>query len=345
VAFPLKKRIWISALCLLGLAAVVLIVLNSRVFKRQDTWQATELSIPVISTRDHFQDGKLSTGRSAYDYELIDNPSSSSFWDDSAEDAIIVIHGFNNSAEKASIKFNTAELSLHACGYDGLIVGFSWDANTQKDPFGTTGYREGRSNAVANGTKLASFIADCRERKPGLRIHLIGYSMGARIALESLLALDVDPDLAALDLQVDSVHLVGAAVDNDEVELRKRYGTAIERRTQWLYNYYSREDNSLGMFYPLKEGDRALGESGIEHRDRAPANYRGIDIEAELISYDRDGRPDAEPGDNHSGCLGNLAADGSLLDDGIMDVVVGQIEGQTGQSSAGALPESAPDLP
>lgn len=332
-----QKRIWIPALCILTLAAVVLFVLNSGVLKRQDKWLATELSFPVISTRGHFQDGKLSTGHTAYDYELLEPTNNGSFWDDTTEDLIIVIHGFNNSAEKASVKFHTAELSLRSCAYSGSILGYSWDANTQKDPFGTTGYHAGRRNAVANGAKLGRFISDCRERRPGLRIHLLGYSMGARLALETLVALDSDPVLAPLNLQLDSVHLVGAAVDNDEVELRERYGAAIERRTEYLYNYFSREDNSLGIFYPLKEGDRALGESDIEHRDQAPSNYVSIDIETELISYGKDGVVDPESGDNHSGCLGNLGEDGSLLDDGIMNIVVEQIKRQNQQDTA-ALP-------
>ncbi len=313
----------------MGLTAIaaILLVTQSGVLKRQDKWQETGPSIPVISTRGHFVNGELRPGDEPYSYDLVDGAEGPAAWNSLSGDVIIVIHGFNNSAEKASVKFHTAELSLRSCGFAGSIIGYSWDANTQKDPFGTTGYHEGRGNAIANGRKLASFIADCKREHPEARIHLIGYSMGARLVLETLLALDNDPRFAESDdLQVASVHLVGAAVDNEEVEQQQRYGIAVESRTQWLYNYYSREDNALGMFYPLKEGDRALGEGDIEHAERAPRNYQSIDIESELLEIDKStGQPASETGDNHSACLGILGEDGELLDDGIMDVVLRQI--------------------
>lgn len=136
-------------------------------------------------------------------------------------------------------------------------------------------------------------------------------------------------------MKVDSVHLVGAAVDNEEDELRERYGREIEHSCGLLVNYYSPEDNALGMFFPLKEGDRALGEGDIEHPDDAPSNYRSINVESELVSYDSDLVPDDEYGDNHSGCLGNIGPDGQLLDDGIMDIIVQQLETLHDSSTAG----------
>jgi pimeloyl-ACP methyl ester carboxylesterase len=314
----------VAVLALLALLAVVLIG-KTGALKRQDAWVAQEQTIPVISTRGHFQNGQLAAGHSAYDYDLNDTREGG-FWQDIPADIIVVIHGFNNSAEKASVKFRVAELSLRANQFEGAIVGFSWDANTQHDPFAVTGYREGRANAVSNGMKLAQFVADCRERLPQAGLHLIGYSMGARVALEALVALDTDEQLQAADARVDSVHLVGAAVDNEEVELTERYGPAIEHRARILVNYYSLEDNALGIFYPLKEYDVALGERDIEHPQDAPRNYRSVKVDDQLIKYNDELQPEDEHrGDNHSGCLGNIGPAGELLDDGIMDLVTAEI--------------------
>jgi pimeloyl-ACP methyl ester carboxylesterase len=156
-------------------------------------------------------------------------------------------------------------------------------------------------------------------------VHLIGYSMGARVALETLLSAETDEEFGG-DWQIEAVHLVGAAVDNEEVELGERYGAAIERRCRLLVNYYSPADDKLSRFFPLLEGDSALGQVDIEHAARAPDNYQSLDVRAELISYDEDGEPVPDKtGENHSGYLGNRSAGGELLDDGVMGLVAAEI--------------------
>jgi hypothetical protein len=91
-------------------------------------------------------------------------------------------------------------------------------------------------------------------------------------------------------------------------------------------NYHSPEDNKLGWYYPLKEGDRALGITGIEHPQNAPANFRDVDVTAELPPLTSAGAPKrGEFGDNHSGYLGTRGPDGALTDDGVMDLVAAHI--------------------
>lgn len=300
----------------------------------QPEWQAPEHAPAVISTRGHFHDGELTGTHSVYDYSVRGALPGLAAGTQPPADLIIAIHGFNNSELKALAKFDTAQEGLRNAGYDGAFAGYSWDADTQHDPLSATGYPEGRRHAVGNGLKLARFIQDYRASCPGTRVHLIGYSMGARVALEALLAADTDEALAG-EPHVDSVHLVGAAVDNEEVELGERYGAAIEGRCQLLVNYYSPADSKLGRFFPLMEGDRALGQADIEHADRAPGNCRSVDVRAELISYDQRGEPVPDKlGENHSSYLGNRSPGGELLDDGVMDLVAAAVAECAGRSDS-----------
>lgn len=185
----MDRKLLILLASLLAIALLLLLIFSTGVLHRQDSWQEVKAGIPVISTRGLFHDGQSLEAGNPDPYSIELPEGMDDFWQEQPADIILIIHGFNNTTAKASVKFHTAKLSLRSCGYEGAIVGYSWDADTQKDPFGTTGYHEGRRNAVANGARLASFIADCRERLPDSRIHLVGYSMGARLALEALVAM------------------------------------------------------------------------------------------------------------------------------------------------------------
>jgi pimeloyl-ACP methyl ester carboxylesterase len=283
--------------------------------------------VPVVTTRGHFADGKLKDLHTDDDYAVQGEIPGWSPAVPAPRDLIIVIHGLNNSEEKALYKFGIAAEALRKNGYTGGIIGFSWDGDTSKDPLGATGYRTAKKHAIGNGKKLARFLSDYHARNPGTHIRLIGYSMGARVALEAIFELAENPAYANPKWKISSVHLVGAAVDNEEVQLDERYGKAIEARVGTFFNYYSREDDKLGQFYWINEADRALGETDIENRRKKPANYVSREVERELPEVTPEGEivPEGELGDNHSGYLGTRDAAGRLTDDGVMDVVARDI--------------------
>lgn len=291
-------------------------------------WQQPSRPVPLISTRGHLRHGQLSAGCDKYGYDVLGGLPGLAPGTAGPRDLLIVVHGFNNSAEKAVYKFGIAQESLARAGFDGAVAGYSWDADTQKDPLAITGYHEGLRNAAANGPMLARFIVDYAGISPRTRLHLLGYSMGARLVLEALDALAADPRRPPGAVLVSSVHLVGAAVGNEDVELGGRYGRAIQTQCGRCYNYFSPEDNKLGYYFPLKEGDRALGITDIEHAQRRPANYTGVDATRQLPKFDASGKIDVdEYGDNHSGYLGTRDKQGRLIDNGAMDLVAGSIAG------------------
>ena len=239
-----------------------------------------------------------------------------------ARDIFIVIHGLNNNESKAENRFALARESLRRNGYQGTVIGWSWDGATNWDPFGATGYRKAKENAIANGPLLRDFLLDLSARNPSAKVRLLGYSMGARVALEGL------SNLPATAKVVTSVHLVGAAIDNEEVEIGERYGACIEDHAGQFFNYFRPGDDKLGTFFPVRDADRALGQVDIEHPSRAPKNYRFRNVASELKSTDSYGRvdPTGEVGKNHSGYLGIRDDSGTWQDDGAINVVAKDIE-------------------
>lgn len=320
------RAVLITVLVLAALAGSLWLVARQSGLVQPAHWERPPESIPVISTRGSFIKGQLAAGHDACDYTIEGELPGLAAGTAAPADLLLVIHGFNNTADKARYKFGIAQESLASSGYPGVVAGYSWDADTQWDPLAMTGYHEGVRNARGNGPKLARFIIDYKERNPHTRIHLLGYSMGAQLALEALLALEQDPLCAYDGVAVASVHLVGAAVENEEVELGQRYGQAIAARCGQLFNYYSAEDNKLTYYYPLKEAGRALGQTDIEHPLKKPANYVGVDASQELPLISDNGTIDKdEYGDNHSGYLGTRDQHGRLIDNGALDLVAQRI--------------------
>lgn len=273
--------------------------------------------VSFASTRGHLENGKLIPPHTKFDYEFVgDFPKDN--------DILIVIHGLNNTEIKAKNRFALAQESLRNDGYRGTIVGFSWDGSTNWDPFGATGYRVAKHNAMANGPKLADFICELQAKNPRAKIRVLGYSMGARLAVEAIYALDADDKHG---VRLASVHLVGAAIDNEHLQTDDRYGKPIERRVVKFFNYFSPIDSKLGKMYQALEADFAVGRVDLEDKSRAPTNYVSRDVSQELLSVDKVGRPlPKEPrGRNHSAYLGIRDDSGAWRDDGAMNVIAADI--------------------
>jgi esterase/lipase superfamily enzyme len=282
--------------------------------------------VPFASSRGHVSDGKIQLGMSKYSYETKGKiPGFDGVVPD--DDIFVVVHGLNNTETKAENRFALARESLQKCGYSGTVVGFSWDGSTNRDPFGATGYREAKHNSMATGPMLAQFLSDLHAFNPDAKIRIIGYSMGARLVVEALHVLVSDPKFKGKTWKLATGHLVGAAIDNEQLQVDDRYGKPIEQRVERFYNYYSPRDSKLGKYYKPLEADRAIGRSDIEDRSKAPRNYSSKNVSSELLAVDGVGNPvpAGERGRNHSAYLGIRNDFGEWKDDGAMDVVARDI--------------------
>jgi pimeloyl-ACP methyl ester carboxylesterase len=226
---------------------------------------------------------------------------------------LIFVHGWGLTESKAKERFDRIKMSLEHNNYSVPIIGFSWDSSTS--------WPEAKVMAKENGPKLAQFIADYKDEcknqhNKDSKIRLIGHSMGSRVVLSTLANLNKDSTWNNIknNFTIESVHLLGAAVDDEEISMESidhfnppesmqprgvkfAYGPAIEQEVVRFYNLFDPEDNVLQFIYPYFEdnpffpmstgGDRALGENGKQKSGIIPpSNYNDTNVRTEIIAAD-----------------------------------------------------------
>jgi hypothetical protein len=194
---------------------------------------------------------------------------------------------------------------------DSSRIGFSWDSNT---PIPPPGWETAKIIAKKNGPKLAKFIFDLKDKCPDTDVRLIAHSMGARVVLSSLESLTNNLNWNNNNYTIASVHLMGAAVDDEEVSknsndilndptnnirIKAAYGNAIEKEVVRFYNLYNSDDDVLQpsdilepassqpVYYPFYEKDTALGQKGAQLGISIPImNYMDIPVKNEIRLID-----------------------------------------------------------
>jgi hypothetical protein len=361
------------------LLIVLVIIFSSPSSTTIPSLGAKQLPLYEISTRNHFN---LLTGQlqvlSQDSYDKIQNgigyrgyPLSNiehlyqkcSTGIDRPSEVAIVVHGYGVTEEGAKERFDRARLSLEHNNYSIPIIGFSWDSNTA--PF--TGWYPAELIGYNNGPKLGHFIMDFNIHCPNTAIKIIGHSLGGRVILGTLDYLDQNKHNK--NVKIKDVHLLGAAVDNQEVSKNSNCGkftgfpfvfpgifptqsircsgNAIQDIVQTkgfgggFYDLFSSQDRILLTDYKSFDFVPALGQVGastVSQVDR-PSNYHQKDVKEQIPALtDADGDKDCDPmmcsssdhnevpnvvnGTNHFGYFGFRSPNGSLIDDGVMDVVV-----------------------
>jgi pimeloyl-ACP methyl ester carboxylesterase len=245
----------------------------------------------------------------------------------------IYVHGVWSGEEEAEEQVDRVNRSLRDSGYQVLLVGFSWDSDTEVSP---EGWRLAKEIANTNGHKLAEFISSFQEICPQDNVRIIAHSLGARVTLAALQDLYENPEWN--NVRVTSVHLMGAAVDNDQISLDPEdclantpplpcSGQAIESQVQEFFNLYNPMDNVLESSYIFTDGDLALGHWGVGYTTPEPRNYNQENVLLEIPPFkDADGNGQDDcfdkyiiySGDNHCGYMGYRT---NPWDNGAIDIV------------------------
>jgi pimeloyl-ACP methyl ester carboxylesterase len=320
---------------------------------------------PTISTRNHFDrnTGELKSGQTPTLYIASANIPGLQAGTTCPTELAVYIHGVwvgSNSLEKPEQIFDRAKKSIAANNFAIPLVGFSWDSDTKILPADGTGWITAKVIAKENGPKLAQFISDYKNKCQATEIRLIAHSMGARVALSTLESLYKNQEWNNKNFKIASVHLMGAAVDDEEVAkspsyitkdplvlldinewydaygIKSAYGNAIEKEVVKFNNLFNPQDNALQLptLYPFFEQDDALGLLGSQSNIQPISNYLDIDVRGEIpliTDANGDSKCDipiglfgctiANVGDNHFGYVG-FEKNGVLIDDGAMNIVV-----------------------
>lgn len=245
---------------------------------------------PRVTTRDHFDttwygsvyltDGNDGTnyGTAGDPIPGVDAPA--------ADELLVYVHGWTNDDDGAVCSVAESDATFSSEGYDHPVVGFSWDADV--------GWYTGTEIAERNGPKLAQFTADFREANPGVPVRYVAHSLGARVVLEAVRALDEwgrHDDVATLSI-------LGGAADDETVSIDGAYGSSIERATGRTDNFWMDDDEVLNWAYGAAEWDSAIGNAGCE--GTPPGNYRDHDVGyvPDHFSYN----------DDAEGCIGDVVS-------------------------------------
>jgi hypothetical protein len=326
-----KISIYFSTISILSISILLLLLVSfsiEKVFAQSYPFNA--------STRGSFD---VTDGHMAQQSNL---PSALSILNinDCPGELAIYVHGIWADEQQAEEQTDRVFLSLQKSGSNIPVIGFSWDSNTTIDE---TGWDIAKFIANQNGPKLAKFIVDFKNKCPNDDLRIIAHSMGSRVTLSAIQSLYENNPHDTIYKIVTSVHLLGAAVDDEQVSITDQIecnntnwppltcsGEAIGLVVGHFFSLYNSEDNMLApqvvcnLFSCLKypspyytsEKDKPLGAYPLKNSIYVPINYNEYSV-IDAIGFDDDANGDRicdleldgyctiiYRGDNHFGYMG-----------------------------------------
>lgn len=191
-------------------------------------------------------------------------------------DILLFVHGFLGEGRlNIDVSGANQAAALRAALADELdgrvdslptVVAGMWNSSTR--------WSRAKANADSAGLSLASWMRAHGDNYDSVTV--LGYSLGARVALKAINDLD--------GATVDSVGLLGAAVPPESVCSEYRWG--IESAVDGgVYNYHSTNDTIVCSVYRVPEGHSALGCRGAAcaggaatTRDAVPEPYSDVGV-------------------------------------------------------------------
>ncbi len=225
----------------------------------QEAWSG-----PTVSTRGHYTIGGFNFvyrtwGVGEYEYETRGVPGMEG---DASDEVALFVHGWLIDDADADTTFGIVRDTLRAVSYDAPLVGFEWDAD---QVYWFDDWYPSVEIARRNGGKLARFLADFRRANPDTAVRVIGHSLGTAVVLAALESLAADDHPTGdWDGVVESVTLLGAALDDEAPTAVGEYGEAVETRADEIDNFHTTADERLARGYRSVAFDDPLGTVGAD---------------------------------------------------------------------------------
>ena len=191
--------------------------------------------------------------------------------DGDADEVVVFVHGWLGR-ETSTDQAYTLEQALEETEYDGAVVAATWAADTYN-------YWRAESETETAGQRLASWLTADRIDLEETTVRLVGHSLGGRLCLETLAALEDEAT-------VDSVALVGTAADDDSVCTDGEFAYGVATGADAVYNYHSENDDSVCYGYDVQSLSSGLGCGGADcsggwitaDSGATPDNYTDVDV-------------------------------------------------------------------
>ena len=211
-----------------------------------------------------------------------------------ADEVVIFVHGWLG-LETRTDQAATLEGALEANDYDEPVVAASWEADTPN-------YWRAEGTTETAGDRLASWLEADRVDPEETTVRLVGHSLGGRVCLETLTALD--------DATVGTVTLVGTAADDDSVCTDGEYASGIDTSAEAVFNYHSEADDNVCYGYDIQSLSSGLGCGGADCSSgwitdasgTTPEHYTDVDVTDDVDDHCDYIKPDV-------GCVSQLRAD------------------------------------
>ncbi len=217
-----------------------------------------------------------------------DEPAVSADIPDSG-DVVIYVHGLFGDDLLDSVDINGAnqaaalDNALSEEGIEQPTIAAMWNSSTT--------WTVAKWRADDAGETLAMWLE--ANRSDYNSVTLVAHSLGVRVTLVAL------SELADTDVTVDSVALLGGAVNPDTV--CEEYKDGIESSvSETVYNYHSEDDGIVCNIYAIREFTSAVGCGGADcsggwfssGSDR-PDNYEEVDLTGEVTAHCDFFKPDS----------------------------------------------------
>ncbi|OEU68635.1 MAG: hypothetical protein BA863_08100 [Desulfovibrio sp. S3730MH75] len=158
------------------------------------------------SLNSFYAEEVLKSGRTAQDDQFakrINETLASS----SRKDVYIYVHGYKVDFDNPIL---VASELWHFLGYQGAFVAFSWPSTPR-----TMAYLADLETSEISSYQLRRLISFLSENTDAERIHILGYSVGARIVVKSLAQLSLTRRFGGEKLRIGHVMLLGGDLDAD----------------------------------------------------------------------------------------------------------------------------------